>query len=1087
MTELKSNLRYVRLPSLKLYGSEIALQYPLITYRKSGKRILIVSDSLSVEEADEGKLFCGDVGTVIAGAFETAIQHEGQSPRQVLSVTTRRVKRPSQLSDAQSGHNDRQIIRQLRRVINKWQPDVVVFLGFQSFLRLWRPHVRTTERSYTNDQLILLRGRLIPARIGRHACQIILSFSTRSVASQEYKNYKNKINLLGFTIRDFASAINGNNRYTVPEVDKSKNQIVRTIKQFDTFYRELLQCKTPSIDTESDNLNRVYGNQLLVILVSLDGEGAYEIPIHHPQTPFLPKEIDYIISKFRWYFEHGLSRFHIYQFAKFDLAMFFSQLKIRYYNHRVYDISVGEYFLDENRKFMRDEGIPGSYNLELLGAQYGALGYEDSPIQKSDRDRMRDFSLEETLAYGDKDVIYPWHICRFQMMEATRRGPDYSLFLQTVCELGSDTILDFVDMEQTGVKVDHQYLTSLMAPNSQLMIELGKLQAKIRENPHVRAVNRKLLRQQGMPDDDRVSIFNGNGKNGNGHDDLWVFDINKQQHQQMLFFQELGLEALEYRKDGGGKTNKVFLTEYKDTCSEVALLADWRMHEKLRNTYVVGLYKQLTKNQDNFTDRRLRPFFDFLMILTTRASANNPNLQNIPNHGPLAKIIKRLFIAELGYLFIKVDYSAHEVRGWANISRDHQIAASFAEGMKLRRQIRLTLARDPELDHELAAYVAEIGWFDKVKDDKGNKADKYSVDDKRKLVRRLDNSHPKLAKVLALMIDLQIRGDVHRMNYQFFFGKPAETVNGEERQSIKEVVFGVIYGKQAKALAESIYRKQIKPIRAKYMPLIRAAMRDGDNEKADRINKHMYRKLQPFYDKAQAIIDKLGDTFKRGWRWLGKTQERGRETLRVISPFGAVRHLWAYLHNDYAVQGMMDRRGPNSIIQGPSSNIIFTAARQMAELVWQLRQNKLRLGWRNNNSVHDSLLTENKIAMLPVALYYMEHSLTSRVHQKCREVYGFDMIIGLEIEFEVGGCEAYMEKWDFTEASLMQTVEAGIAWQEKELGYKLDKTNLLDRVRHNYRLVNKYRIKELQAQGDSYAPSEEMLMTPEIAAQQLWK
>jgi DNA polymerase I-like protein with 3'-5' exonuclease and polymerase domains len=1080
---IKSTFRYIRLPRIRLYGDQIRLRYPLVKYSNSGPKILIISDALSVEEAQEGKLFSGNVGTIISSAFDTAIKYEGASPSRVLSVTTRQVRRPSKLSDAQVGRNNRRIIKNYIKLIERWKPEVVVFLGFQNFLRIWRPYVKTTERSYTAEQLIMLRGRVIPTRIGQHTCNTVLSFSPRAVASQLYKDYKGSINLLGFTIEDFAAAIRNNNRYTVPEIDSSRHKIILTIEEFDKLYDKLLECRTPCIDTETDNLNRVKGNRLLVVLFCLDGKTAYLLPIHHPETPFLPNEIKYIIAKLRRYFEQCVSNYTTYHTAKFDITQFFTQLKLRYYNHRIYDIAVGEYFLDENRKFMRLESVQGSYTLETIGAKYGALGYEDSPIKKSDRDRMADFSLADTLAYGDKDVIYLWHAARFQIAEAKRRGDDYSLFMESVCELGSDTILDFVEMETNGVLVDHKYLTSLMAPNSQLMLELDKLRAEFRQSKAVRAVNARLLKKQGVPEG-RASIFSDhNGRN----DDMWIFDVNKQEHQQELYFRELGIEPMEYRKDGGGKTNKAFLLEYKDTVPEVALLEKYRQHDKLRNTYVMGLFKQLTKNPDHYWDNRLRAVYNFLMILTTRSSAQSPNLQNIPSRGPLAKIIKRLFICTLGYLLIKVDYSAHEVRGWANISGDHQIAAAFAEGMKLRLQIRLVLALDPDLDYRIAAYVKEVGWNEKTKDDKGNKVDKHSIIDKRKLAKRLGNSDPDLAKILELLIELQIKGDVHRMNYQFFFDKPAETVTDDERQGVKEVVFGVVYGKQARALAESLYKKFIKPIRQKYMPRIRVAMKDDDEVMVDRLNKKMYREIEPYYKQAQDLIDKLANKFKRGWGWLEKIQREGQENLRVVSVFGAVRHLFAYLHTDPTVQHMMDRRGPNSLVQGPSSNLIFTAARLMNTFNWMLRRNKINLGYRNCNSVHDSNMIENKIATIPLTLYYMEHSLTTQNHRRVRKTYGFNMIIGLEIEFEIGGCEAAMSKWDFTESSLMESVGSGIDWVQKELGHKLDKKSLLSKVQHNYRIVNQFRIKELKKQGDGYAPTELMLMTPEIAAQQNWK
>ena len=65
------------------------------------------------------------------------------------------------------------------------------------------------------------------------------------------------------------------------------------------------------------------------------------------------------------------------------------------------------------------------------------------------------------------------------------------------------------------------------------------------------------------------------------------------------------------------------------------------------------------------------------------------NLQQIPSRGAFAKYIKRLLITDVGKLLIKVDFAAHELRGWSIISGDKQVAAVFEQGAVLRRRFRL--------------------------------------------------------------------------------------------------------------------------------------------------------------------------------------------------------------------------------------------------------------------------------------------------------------------------------------------------------------------------------------------------------------
>lgn len=1002
---------------------------------------------------------------------------------------------------------------------------------------------------------------------------------------------------------------------------------------------------------------------------------------------------------------------------------------------------------------------------------------------------------------------YPWHVSNFQITESRRRGPQYSRFLRTVCELGSDIILTFVEMERNGSLVDLEYLNSLMVPGNPLEVEMQKLADKFYRSAAMQQANKIIRRKIGVPE-------NSHGLFGVKHNNMWVLDVNKPKHQQILFFRVLKLQPLDFRKDGGGKTNKIFLQEYQDSVPEVKALADWRSYEKLRNTYVTGLFKILTSHLDNSTDRRMRAFYNFIYILTVRScltpetpiyvlddrgivpikhikagdwvwafnknlqpvpaqvgwsgrtkkartvtvmyqgynehsgrgyggivesiktiecsadhrfrlrdgnyrradklqpgdrvlalerhynkdgyrrlfwtgmgkrrvlehqyiidhrtsyvthheneipddnrpdnlvemtqnehmkahdfhtyaeraihrsrlmrklyrqgilvplrgkdalnyrpltrsralrilqenkwhptafrdkygwdyatavkklkelgidyqrerqrfngddeyitdvmlntarklnsvgkaatylkvnyykakdllaedrnhiiikvtknkhkkwlydleipkyhnfiangvcvhnSSQNPNLQNIPSRGMLAKIIKRLFITAYGCLLVKADYSAHEVRGWSNISEDNRIAQAFVPGMLLRRALRLLRLRDTQLDADLEDWLVDNNWED-IKE----------LADKRELIKKTRN-RPDLHAALELIIDLDIRGDVHRMNYEFFFKVSAANVSKEQRQSVKEVVFGTIYEKQALALAHTLYAKEIRPIARKYIARINRAKQDEDDVTLRTLQNQFREEIQPHIDQAQGLIDKLFNKFKRGGRWIRKFQKDAARNLYIVSPFGAVRHLWGYMHSEYQVHRVMDRRAPNSSIQGSSSNLGFTAARKMNKLNWEILKRGIDLLFKHTNFVHDSIEAEAAIAMLPLTLYYMEHSLLSQTHARARKTYGYKMLIGLEADLEIGACHARMQGWSGTLASLLRIVGEEIDWMRKELHYKLDKPELLACVEHNQRIIGRYRARELQAMGSSYAPDEAMLLTPEKVAGITWK
>jgi DNA polymerase-1 len=114
-------------------------------------------------------------------------------------------------------------------------------------------------------------------------------------------------------------------------------------------------------------------------------------------------------------------------------------------------------------------------------------------------------------------------------------------------------------------------------------------------------------------------------------------------------------------------------------------------------------------------------------------------LQQVPSRGKLSKYIKRVFIARQGTIFIKVDYSAHEVRGWSLISGDKNVAGAFQKGI--------------DLYNEYIWNPTKENW----------------------------------AKFKA-------EGDIHIINSAYFFGLKVSEVTDDIRQGVKGVTFGLIYG-----------------------------------------------------------------------------------------------------------------------------------------------------------------------------------------------------------------------------------------------------------------------------------------------------
>jgi DNA polymerase-1 len=77
---------------------------------------------------------------------------------------------------------------------------------------------------------------------------------------------------------------------------------------------------------------------------------------------------------------------------------------------------------------------------------------------------------------------------------------------------------------------------------------------------------------------------------------------------------------------------------------------------------------------------RLHTTFHQTVTATGRLSSSDPNLQNIPIRGELARRLRRAFVAPPGAKLLSADYSQIELRVLAHLSRDPALIEAFRLG-----------------------------------------------------------------------------------------------------------------------------------------------------------------------------------------------------------------------------------------------------------------------------------------------------------------------------------------------------------------------------------------------------------------------
>jgi DNA polymerase I-like protein with 3'-5' exonuclease and polymerase domains len=451
----------------------------------------------------------------------------------------------------------------------------------------------------------------------------------------------------------------------------------------------------------------------------------------------------------------------------------------------------------------------------------------------------------------------------------------------------------------------------------------------------------------------------------------WVFSVSTNECQQLLFFNVLGLDPVDVKKNGGGTTDKDFQDSYLHV-PEVGYLATYNKYKKLMSTYIEGMMKRLESDPDSRLDGRLRADYGYRDVLTGRSSSRNPNFQNIVQRGELSKIVKSQFVAGKGEIYIKNDYNAAEVRQWANISQDYKLAATFRTGMVMRRE--LFLETDP-------------------------------------------------VKREALQAKIKGEGDVHRLNYAFFFGKDPKDVTDEERTAVKAVIFGVMYGKSSFTLA---------------------------------------RDLKCSEEEAQKLLDKLFSTYDVAGNWIKQTKITTVNTLTAKSPIGRIRHLAAVLHHNTEVKSSTERKMCNSITQGFSSDMGYAGGRILQQIVYLLFQKQgYPLHLYENNTVHDSVEAITKFEHLPLSLYLVEQAFTTLMHLKYKQAFGMNWVIESEMDSELGCSIGTVRKFDWYK--LPTLVREELTASQNVLGYHYteeEKSEILRKFDHNYSIIT--RLKQLE-------------------------
>lgn len=858
--------------------------------------------------------------------------------------------------------------RRTAAAIEKMRPTHVLFCGPHAFST-------TVTVSYPFNRI----GWVKFCTFGSHECLATLTFDFFRLMEKDGA----QANSLGMVAWHLSYLLNGKFPFDLSYV-KPNPVYIDSREKFDSMMKVLEKSDFVGLDTETRNLT-VLHNSIYTIQFStnLNGNG-YVLALDHPQTPWTAKQIHYFKSKIRKFFTTEGKPVIITMNGMFDLRVLRRALKMPIVRRKVWEITAGEHLLNEELSNWRNLMEKVSFgNLRAILCLYQNDFYFRAKFTKEDRSTTGEVSPDNSdfLKYAAMDVCCLFPLVKMQCKRAScMRLLDKSylpFFKRHMLYEMSDSVHVLSCLDEFGSYIDFDYMNLLASSRSPYVAQLNEIKETIFAHPAAQEANRQLLAESG---------FKAQGLFGNlAGSEEWILNLGRHEHRLKLFLDVLKLKVVEKTPKGEPSIGKIFVKTYKDTNEVVDLFSQYQEVYKIYTSYVKSWIKILTTNPDCMQDHHLRPSYGFFRVDTGRISSQNPSLQVIPQHSKSASPLKRAFTAPAGHILVHYDYSAHEVRGWAIVSGDDNLADAFREGQKLRQQ-----------------------WIQNPTEE-----------------------------IKALM---KTKGDIHIQNAHRFFNKWV-TKDDPLRQAVKAVVFGVLYGSSVQTLGEQTKTGELgelrKELNASYHQLLQ-----------DKSNKDLQKKISSLLDKindlvaedrtdyAQHIVDTMFKTFHKGYLWTQRIEKCARERGYVYSPLGRIRRLMSTIivnPKNKKIINKQIRRGSNAPIQGFASEIAMKAARLTHEAYYSELPILLKmLGidaklWdykvECSRMVHDALYYAVPYVMVLPFIQITQYIVTYGIASALKEQFNITCNIEPEVEFETAvNDEDATEKWNWDIKNLLQNL-----------------------------------------------------------------
>lgn len=188
-------------------------------------------------------------------------------------------------------------------------------------------------------------------------------------------------------------------------------------------------------------------------------------------------------------------------------------------------------------------------------------------------------------------------------------------------------------------------------------------------------------------------------------------ELNPNSPKQLsaYLYDKLGLKGAKKNKSGYSTdedTLKDLRITYKEYDSLISSILKYREINKLYSTYTLNLLEYAKEG-------RIHTEFKQTGTATGRLSSSNPNMQNIPQKGEYAEILRSSFVAQNGYKLVSLDYSQIELRILAHLSEDENLISAFNENKDIHTMTAhkiFHLSSTEEVTHDIRRIAKAVNF-----------------------------------------------------------------------------------------------------------------------------------------------------------------------------------------------------------------------------------------------------------------------------------------------------------------------------------------------------------------------------------------